>query len=167
MQSPHICFVATMQCVSTFSSLFQKIFKWENYIIDVYFSDVSTFNTVILVFSYYMIILRLHDRARIKMCSNKRWRKPKRQPRMENPETLATLDTQCTGRGQTKHKNITQKIKKMCNMDPAKNRGWIQVLAKGKQFLLHIKHMPCYSYIQSNPLKVLTAIGERKYLRKK
>jgi len=40
---------------------------------------------------------------------------------MDNPETLATLDTQDTGRGQTKHKNTTQKTKKMRNTDHTKN----------------------------------------------
>jgi len=45
---------------------------------------------------------------------NKRQRKPKEQPRMDNPETLATSSTQDTGRRQTKHKN-TNTIPKQYN----------------------------------------------------
>jgi hypothetical protein len=41
-----------------------------------------------------------------------------------------------------------QKNKKMSNTDPTKKPGWTQVFAKGKQFLLHIRHPPCYLYIQ-------------------
>jgi len=41
------------------------------------------------------------------------------------------------------------------------------VLAKGKQFLLFIRHPPGYSYIQSSPVKVLAVIAERKHLLKK
>ena len=41
---------------------------------------------------------------------------------MDNPETLATLSTQDTGRP-TKHKITTQKTKNMSNTDPAKIRG--------------------------------------------
>jgi len=51
---------------------------------------------------------------------------------MDNPETLARLCSQYTGRT---HKNTTQKTKKMTNTDPTKNRGWTQVHAKGMQFL--------------------------------
>ena len=54
---------------------------------------------------------------------------------MNNSETLATLGTQDTGRRQTKH-NTAQKTKKMSNKDTRKNRGFTQVLANGKQFLL-------------------------------
>jgi hypothetical protein len=32
--------------------------------------------------------------------------------------------------------------------DPTKNWWWTQVLAKDKQFLLLIRHLPCYSYNQ-------------------
>ena len=45
-------------------------------------------------------------------------------------------------------------------------RVWSQVLAKGRQFLLLIKHPPCYSYIQSSPVNVLVVIEERKHLCK-
>ena len=41
----------------------------------------------------------------------------------------------------------TQNTKKMSNTDPTKNGGLTQVLAKGKQFLLRIRHLPCYTYI--------------------
>jgi len=42
------------------------------------------------------------------------------------------------------------------------------VLPKGKQFLLLIRHPPCYSYIQSSPVKVLTVIEERNiYVKSK
>ena len=44
-------------------------------------------------------------------------------------------------------RNRTQKANTVCNTGPNKNKWWIQVLAKGKQFLLLIKHRPCYSYI--------------------
>ena len=42
---------------------------------------------------------------------------------MDNPETLAALCTQDTRRRQTKHKNTTQKVKKMSNTDPSKNQS--------------------------------------------
>ena len=40
---------------------------------------------------------------------------------MDNPQPLAKLDTQDTGRRQTKHKYITQKVKKMSNTDQPKS----------------------------------------------
>ena len=61
---------------------------------------------------------------------NKRQRKPKGQSRMDNPETLATLSIQDTGRRQTKHNNAAQKPKKMSNTDPTKNRWRAQLLMK-------------------------------------
>ena len=47
------------------------------------------------------------------------------QSKVDNPETMATLATQDTGRRQIKHKT-TQKTKKMSNTrtDPTKIRGW-------------------------------------------
>ena len=36
---------------------------------------------------------------------------------------------------------------------------------KVKQFLLLIKHPPCYSYILAGPVKVLSVIEERKQIR--
>jgi hypothetical protein len=43
---------------------------------------------------------------------------------------------------------------------PPKNRGWTQMFTKGKQFLLLIRQPPCYSYIQSSPVKVLAVIED-------
>ena len=67
---------------------------------------------------------------------------------MDNPEKLATLGTQNTGRRQTKHinttqktkemsntdptNNTTQKTKEMSNMDPTNNRGCIKAPSNGK-----------------------------------
>jgi hypothetical protein len=45
----------------------------------------------------------------------------------------------------------TQKAEKISNTVPIKiggGGGGTEVLAKGKQFLLFIRHPPCYSYIQ-------------------
>ena len=46
-----------------------------------------------------------------------------------------------------------KKLNRGGNTDPTKNkyRMWTQVLAKGNQFLLLIRHPLCYSYIQSSP----------------
>jgi hypothetical protein len=60
------------------------------------------------------------------------------------PETLTTLGTQDTWQRQTKHKDTTKhKTEKMRNMDPTKNREITQVLARGKQILSLIRHLPC------------------------
>jgi hypothetical protein len=40
-------------------------------------------------------------------------------------------------------KSTLQKIKKMSNTNPLNNREWTQVLEKGKQILLLIKHPSC------------------------
>jgi len=56
------------------------------------------------------------------------------QSRMDNPETLATLRTQDTGRGQTKHKDSTQKNEKNEHHGPHQKLG-VHVLVKGKQSL--------------------------------
>jgi hypothetical protein len=37
--------------------------------------------------------------------------------------------------------------------DPTEKPWWTRELAKGKQFLLLIRHPPCYSYIQSIPVR--------------
>jgi hypothetical protein len=54
---------------------------------------------------------------------------------MDNPEALETFGTQDTDRRQ-----IQQKIKKMSNTDPPKNRGLSHVIANGKQLLFLITH---------------------------
>jgi hypothetical protein len=53
--------------------------------------------------------------------------------------------------GQHKEKQT----KKISNTDPTKQKGWTQVLAKGKQLLLLIRHPSCYPYIESRQVKVL------------
>ena len=57
---------------------------------------------------------------------------------------------------QKQSKNTTQYLQHGLH----KNRGWAQVLAKGKQFLA------CYSYIKSSTVQVLAVIRETKHLRK-
>ena len=58
--------------------------------------------------------------------------------------------------------NTKQKTKKMSNTDPTKTPGEnSRVLAKGNQFLLLIGHPPCYSFIHSSLVNVMTVI-ERK-----
>jgi len=42
----------------------------------------------------------------------------------------------------TKNENTTQK--RSSNTSPTKYRGWTQVLWKGQQFMLHIRHSSCY-----------------------
>ena len=64
-----------------------------------------------------------------------------------------------------KAKNTTHKNKKDDQHWPHQKQEWTQVLAKSKQFLLLISHLPCYSYIQSSPVKVLAVIEERNHLR--
>ena len=82
-----------------------------------------------------------------------------------NPETPVILGTQDRGKKKTttiqrhlsywvhktevknnnnKHKHTTQKTKKMSNTGPTKTWWWTQVLTKGKQFLLLIRHPSCY-----------------------
>ena len=63
------------------------------------------------------------------------------------------------------HNRTTQKNNKISNTDHTIKP--LEVLAKGKPFLLLIRHPSCYSYIQSSPLKILAVIEERKHLRKK
>jgi hypothetical protein len=50
---------------------------------------------------------------------------------MGNPETLTTIDTQDTGRRQTKQEeNTTQKTKIMSNTDPAKQKQGVNPCAR-------------------------------------
>ena len=65
---------------------------------------------------------------------------------MENPETLATMGTQDTGRRQTKQITQHRKEKEMRNTDTTKYRGLTHVLMKGKQFMPRIRRPAWYSY---------------------
>jgi len=71
------------------------------------------------------------------------------------------------GLRQIHQQNTTHKAKEMNNPVPTKNMRLTHVLAKGKQFLLLIRHPPFYSYIYLSPVKVLSVINERTNLRKK
>jgi hypothetical protein len=88
----------------------------------------------------------------------------------DRKDTGSIVYTRHSGRRQTKHKNTQKnphKTKKMSNKDPQKTRGEpIIMLAKSKQFLLLIRHPPCYSYILSRP--TVNLLGDRgKKLHKK
>jgi hypothetical protein len=52
----------------------------------------------------------------------------------------------------------------MSNTNPTKIPG---MNSKGEQFLLFRRHPPCYSYMQSSPVKVLAVIEESKHLHNK
>jgi hypothetical protein len=75
-------------------------------------------------------------------------RKPKGQPRMDNPELLAILGTQDKEQRQTKQKSLSKKTKKMSNTNHTNTRGRTQVLARVGHFLSLVRHPSCYSYIQ-------------------
>ena len=64
-----------------------------------------------------------------------------------NPETLATLGTQKKP-WQTKHKNTTQrrKLKRWATQTPPNTGVELRCLWMVRQFLLLIRHLPCYSY---------------------
>ena len=56
--------------------------------------------------------------------------------------------------GHTRHRTktnktqiTTKKSKKMSNPDSTKNRGWIQMVSKRKQFLTLIRQPPCYQQL--------------------
>ena len=59
-----------------------------------------------------------------------------------------------------------KKLKRWATRTPPKNRKWTQMLAKFEQFLLLIRHPPCYLYIQSSTVQVLAVIEERIFLVK-
>jgi len=65
---------------------------------------------------------------------------------MNNPETLARLGKQNTGKTKKNKKTQHRKLKRQVTTDPTKQQGWTQVLVKGKQFLPLIRHLSCYSY---------------------
>jgi hypothetical protein len=80
----------------------------------------------LLYIAYDFILMSLDQNLHVAERSysiNKRQKRPKGQPNMDNSETLATLGTQDTGLRQTKHKNTTQKIKMVSKTDHTKDRG--------------------------------------------
>jgi hypothetical protein len=52
------------------------------------------------------------------------------------------------------HNRTTKKTETIINTDPPKTGSETRVLVKGKQFLLLIRHSPCYTYIQSSSVQV-------------
>jgi hypothetical protein len=56
----------------------------------------------------------------------------------------------------------TKQLKRWTTRNPSKTR-----LAKSKQSLFLIRHRPCYSYIQSSPVKVLAMVAERNICLKR
>ena len=70
----------------------------------------------------------------------------------DNPDTLATLDTQDTGRRQTKHKNTAQKTKTMSNTDLTKTGSELRCSQRVRS--------DCFLYDtrRVSPIKVLSAI---------
>jgi hypothetical protein len=60
------------------------------------------------------------------------------------------------------HNREKQKLERWATQTQPEERDWTQMLVTDKQFLLLIRHRPCYSYIQSSPVKVLAVIEERK-----
>ena len=90
--------------------------------------------------------------------ATKCYTKPKGQSRVDNPNWQHWVHK--TKKNRTK--NTRQKTKRISNTDPIKNLGWTQMHAKGKHFLLLIRHPPCYSCIQSSPLTGLAMKEERK-----
>ena len=73
---------------------------------------------------------------------------------MNNPETLARLGKQNTGKTKKKHR----KLKRQVTTDLTKQQGWTQVLVKGKQFLPLIRHLSCYSYTCSLHISVMHSV---------
>ena len=69
-----------------------------------------------------------------------------------------TSSTTTTTAKQNKTNKQTNKQNKTKNKTKQKSFAF---RAKGKQFLLHIRHR-CYSYIQPSPIKILSVIKERK-----
>jgi len=65
---------------------------------------------------------------------------------MDNPETLGTLGKHDTGQRQTKQKTQHRKLKRWRTPTPPENG--VNSVAKGKESLPLIKHLPCNSYSQ-------------------
>jgi len=67
------------------------------------------------------------------------------QSKIDNPETKATLGTRHRTKT-NKTKISTENWKRWATQTPPKKRGWTQILAKIKQFLLLTRLLSCYSY---------------------
>jgi len=74
---------------------------------------------------------------------------------------LATLDTQDTARRQTKHKTQHRRPKGWATRSPPNIRGWIQVITKGKQFLLLIRYPSSYMYIVKSDASLVGGRGKK------
>ena len=74
-------------------------------------------------------VLNVYSTVAIKLRENRRG-----YLLIDNPQILATLDTQDTARRQTKQKTQQRNLKRWTTRDPPNTRGWIQVL----------KNISCY-----------------------
>ena len=88
-----------------------------------------------LVFCSYSLVIR--DQLRI---VNKRQRKPNVKSRIVNPQSLATLDTQDTGRRQTRQRNNTENYNDEQHGPYQKKRGCTHVLPNAKQLQQYMVH---------------------------
>ena len=61
----------------------------------------------------------------------------------------------------TQNPKTTQKNNKMSITDSTKKRELTHVLAKDKRFLLHIRYLPCYSYIIKSGRSLGGDIGKK------
>ena len=74
---------------------------------------------------------------------------------MDNPERETVNIGNTRHRAKTnKTKTQHRKLKERATRTPLKNQGWGQVFARGGQFLLAIRHPPCYKILVVEEINV-------------